>query len=400
MTDVKTFELGQFQVEMPRFLHAQADAIAWSAEAHARATALGDGAIPASRMRERFLRFGCKPEQIGFRGFDTVDINNHDFGATGLYAIGVNRETGVTTAASSSQMGERSAFFLERSTEVFEALYPTTGADAVRAKVLNSDAPDHLIHVTCTGYVSPSAPQRLVNARNWREKTEVTHAYHMGCYASLPAVRMAEGLGRSLAAKRPGSHRVDIVHTEICTLHMNPAATGAEEMVIHSLFSDGHIKYSLRPEGSMKQGFRVLDVTEELVKDSTDDMTWTPVNWGFRMGLSRDVPKKIGMSLRPFLERLARNAGCDFAALLKDARFAIHPGGPRIIGAVQEILELSDEQTAQSKRVLFERGNMSSATLPHVWKALDDEHLPSGTKIVSLAFGPGLTIFGAVFDVI
>ena len=43
---------------------------------------------------------------------------------------------------------------------------------------------------------------------------------------------------------------------------------------------------------------------------------------------------------------------------------------------------------------------MSSATLPHVWKALDDERLATGTKVVSLAFGPGLTIFGAVFEVI
>ena len=79
--------------------------------------------------------------------------------------------------------------------------------------------------------------------------------------------------------------------------------------------------------------------------------------------------------------------------------FAIHPGGPKIIDAVQEVLELSDQQTAQSKKVLFERGNMSSATLPHVWVEILKDPVAAGTKVISFAFGPGLTLFGSVFEV-
>jgi predicted naringenin-chalcone synthase len=55
---------------------------------------------------------------------------------------------------------------------------------------------------------------------------------------------------------------------------------------------------------------------------------------------------------------------------------------------------------ALSHKVLRERGNMSSATLPHIWKEILDLDLKSGTRVVSLAFGPGLTLFGAVFVVV
>ena len=85
---------------------------------------------------------------------------------------------------------------------------------------------------------------------------------------------------------------------------------------------------------------------------------------------------------------------------MKNAKFAIHPGGPKIIDAVQEALELSDKQTQESKKILFERGNMSSATLPHVWNEMLNSDIPKGTKIISLAFGPGLTLFGSVFELV
>jgi predicted naringenin-chalcone synthase len=78
--------------------------------------------------------------------------------------------------------------------------------------------------------------------------------------------------------------------------------------------------------------------------------------------------------------------------------FAVHPGGPRIIDRVRERLELTQAQVQASRDVLFAFGNMSSATLPHVWMQLaNDPCVSSGTLIVSLAFGPGLTMCGAMF---
>jgi predicted naringenin-chalcone synthase len=79
--------------------------------------------------------------------------------------------------------------------------------------------------------------------------------------------------------------------------------------------------------------------------------------------------------------------------------FAIHPGGPKIIETVKEALELAENQITESQKILFERGNMSSATLPHIWQLILEKEYPPGTKVVSFAFGPGLTVFGAVFEV-
>jgi len=120
------------------------------------------------------------------------------------------------------------------------------------------------------------------------------------------------------------------------------------------------------------------------------------------MTLAREVPAMIGKELLPFLQKLLSDSGHEYKKPpgLEDFLFAVHPGGPKIIDSVQEILGLREDQVAASKEVLFERGNMSSATLPHVWKKINESNPESGKLVISLAFGPGLTIFGSVFEVI
>jgi predicted naringenin-chalcone synthase len=88
----------------------------------------------------------------------------------------------------------------------------------------------------------------------------------------------------------------------------------------------------------------------------------------------------------------------DYSEAAGEAIFAIHPGGPRILDYLEELLKLEKRQLRLSRAVLFQRGNMSSATLPHIWMAgASDGDLKPGTLVVSLAFGPGLTIAGALF---
>lgn len=69
------------------------------------------------------------------------------------------------------------------------------------------------------------------------------------------------------------------------------------------------------------------------------------------------------------------------------------------LAKVAQQLELRDEQVQGSRQLLKDRGNMSSATLPHLWeRLLNDDSIPSGTPIVSFAFGPGLTICGSLME--
>lgn len=168
----------------------------------------------------------------------------------------------------------------------------------------------------------------------------------MGCYASLPAVRIAEGL---VAAR---SKHVDIIHTEMCSLHMDRNDHSSEQLVVQSLFADGHIKYSAVPSQEAESGYQVLAIRELIVPDSQQDMSWITASWGMKMTL-REVPAKIAGSLREFVVKLCQQAEVDFADVVKTGVFAIHPGGPKIIDLVKENLELSDEQVRASREVPF-----------------------------------------------
>ena len=127
-------------------------------------------------------------------------------------------------------------------------------------------------------------------------------------------------------------------------------------------------------------------------------MSWMVSDFGMHMTLSRRIPDYLRAYLGGFMDRLASEAGLTAAHLQEQALVAIHPGGPRIIDELAELLGLRPEQVQASNTVLRNYGNMSSATLPHVWMAMvEDGTVPSGTLIVALAFGPGLTVSGALF---
>lgn len=257
-------------------------------------------------------------------------------------------------------------------------------------QILTTNQPEHLIHVSCTGYTSPSAAQLFALDHQWHT-TQVTHAYHMGCYASVPAIRIAHS-----------GQTATIAHTESCTLHLAPHVSTPEQLVIESLFGDGYIAYQfaqspeLIPSG-VTMGLKILAIQEQLIPGSAEAMAWALGTHGMTMRLSREVPDLIASRLQPYLKALASNASVRLEELISKGAWAIHPGGPKIIDNIQSLLGLQEWQVAHSREVLLNHGNMSSATLPHVWeKVINDPSLPAGTPVVSLAFGPGLTIAGMV----
>lgn len=378
--------LSNFSVQRPAYEIAQGRALDWLGELHTRAYAAAEGASPAetlafsTRIKKLIQRSACGAEKIGRRGHVTADLGSFEFGRPSLYDVTQNPHGGDAAARS------------ERFSELVNAYFEREFAD-------ETQAPSELIHVTCTGYVAPSGAQRVVAKKGWGRLTHVTHAYHMGCYAAFPALRMAAGHLSLPEALRPGSlaPRVDIVHTELCTLHLDPSQHSAEQCVVQSLFGDGFIRYCLRDE-ARGPGLEVLALSENVLPDSADSMTWRAGNFGMQMTLARDVPGRIAGHLRQFVSGLFESSKLDVARDLRDAIVAVHPGGPRIIDGVREVLELDDAQVQTSREVLFDYGNMSSATLPHVWsRLLADQAVPRGALIVSLAFGPGLTVCGGLF---
>lgn len=378
--------LNQFQIEKPKNCIPQVELLDWITKCHQLAeskTSLPEP-MDLELLKKLFQRYGVKPAQISQRYFESDDILSTDFSTHEIYKITDQVRNGV-------DITQRAHFFSERAYSIFKKFYN------VETKLTR---PDHLIHVSCTGYISPSAAQKIVSEDNWDHTTDVTHAYHMGCYAAMPSVRLAKSLVLSENLNRDlKNFTVDIIHNEMCGLHMNPLSHTPEQMVVQTLFADGHAKYTAtttaEPTG---KNLKVIAILEKVLPDSQQDMSWIPAPWGMQMNLSREVPEKIKSVLKEFSEELFLKSGLSTEQALKSI-FAIHPGGPKIIDAVQQVLELSDNQVSESKKILFTRGNMSSATLPHVWNEILNNNYPVGTYIVSYAFGPGLTLFGSVFEV-
>jgi predicted naringenin-chalcone synthase len=211
----------------------------------------------------------------------------------------------------------------------------------------------------------------------------------MGCYAAVPAAAMAAKLARGEAASGRPRARVALFLAELCTLHLKPGASADEQVVVNSLFADGAIRFDVGA-APVPRSLALLDSAEEILPGSEREMTWRLQDSSFEMTLSRAVPARIGGAVAGFTTNFLRRAG---RRLSDVTRFAIHPGGPLVIDQVLKALGLPADAARHSRDLLRRRGNMSSTTLPHVWgEMLDDAAVRDGELILSLAFGPGLTL--------
>lgn len=361
---MKRVYLSHFKHLLPPTKGEQNALNSWVLKSHKRSAEL----MGESADWEKLQKYFVSSDSIQTRYSFSRDLDR-DWKDCDIYALTPESPRGM-------DIQKRADFFQLQALQSFETLYPAS-----------STLPDHLVHVTCTGYVSPSAPQRVF--ANLEHSPAITHAYHMGCYASLPALRTAKSL-----VKSEDFNVVDVVHTEMCSLHMQSHIHTAEQMIVQSLFADGVIKYQLSTT-KPTAGFEVLFVHEKLVPDSAGDMTWIPSSHGMMMSLTREVPTKIALGLSGFIEEVCEKLSMDWDDLKNKSLFAIHPGGPKILDLAGDLLQAEPDQLKASKEILKEHGNMSSATLPHIWERM----LTEETKreyVLSLAFGPGLTIIGSV----
>src|SRR2546423_504763 len=226
------------------------------------------------------------------------------------------------------KIGIRMEWFKKNTKKVFDEFYK------------DKKAPEHVVHVSCSGYSSPSVAQQSVIQRGWNE-TGVTHSYHMGCYGAFPGIRIASGIVQNT----DHCGRVDIVHTELLSNHLNLLECTPSNTVICSLFADGFIGYSMYDEASFRlnkganqAGYRIGAAHEMIIPASLEDMTWDISEFTFLMTLSKKVPILIRQNINQFVTQLCSKAGINFNEEKENLLFAIHPGGPRIIEYIIEEL--------------------------------------------------------------
>ena len=366
--------LSHFKSINPQFEIQQDDARSWMRFAYGRSLDQ-QGLLDELKLKEWIGKYTVSNEQIATRFTEIKDFTHTSLEGNEIFIADDNLELGVG---------------LEARMKFFDQIVNQRAAELFEGQTM---APDHMIHVSCTGYLSPSPLQRLCSKKGWH-KTELTHAYHMGCYASMPSIRIADAISKA-------HHKtVDLFHSELCTLHFSTESFTPEQLIVQSLFADGYIGYKCSPEPGEEFSLKIMAIGEARIQDSEEDMTWVPGDKKFNMSISRDVPLKLALNIHEGLENIFKSAGVHKDEMMKEAIFAIHPGGPKILDQVSMLLELQNNQIQESRDVLKAKGNMSSATLPHIWqKVLENKDYKNGQKVVSLAFGPGLSLFGAVFEI-
>lgn len=278
-----------------------------------------------------------------------------------------------------------------RRLEIYEREAPGLAARVARLALddagIGPEVVDQLLIVTCTGFMAPGLDVTLVRDLGLRRDVGRTQVGFMGCHGAFVGLRQAA----ALTSVSPASTAL-VVALELCSLHFQ-YGWHPDRIVANALFADGAAAAVVRgPETRKGEGGLTLEAHASWLADASEDaMTWHIGDHGFTMTLSPTVPERIREGLRGQVEPWLGTHGL---ALDDVATWAVHPGGPRILTAVAQALDLTDGALAVSRSVLADHGNMSSPTILFILQRLRREHAPR--PWVALAFGPGLTTEAAL----
>jgi alpha-pyrone synthase len=240
----------------------------------------------------------------------------------------------------------------------------------------------HIVAASCTGFMAPGIDQIIAAELGLSAAVERTLIGFMGCYAGATALRTAHHIVRSDPAAK-----VLVVTVELCSLHLQHIGE-IERLLAMLQFGDGAAAAIVSAD---PQGLAITRSFSAALPDSADLIRWSITDTGFVMELAGAVPGRIADALG---QSHVRDVTIGEAPV--DA-WAVHAGGRSVLDAVERGLSLPAESLADSRAVLAEKGNMSSATLLFVLQRL----LMRGQRIdngVALAFGPGMAAEGFGFQ--
>jgi predicted naringenin-chalcone synthase len=249
----------------------------------------------------------------------------------------------------------------------------------------------HVVTASCTGFFNPGLDYFLVRDLGLPATAERYHLGFMGCYAAFPALRMAA----QFCAANPQAC-VLVLCLELCSLHIR-LDDREDQLLANALFADGAAAalVSAHPPAGGRPALRLERFASALVPEGEADMAWTIGDRGFDIALSSYVPKLLGANIAKVVDGLLAEAGCRRDEI---ATWAVHPGGKSILDQIEHALALRPEQLAASRLVLRDYGNMSSATSLFVLRELLADPRSDGSRICSMAFGPGLTVELALLE--
>ena len=329
-------------------------------------------------------------EALGFfnRFFDITPAQRER-----LKNVFVDAEIDTRYAAAPVEWFEQARSFEEKNTKYIDTalnLLKQVAVESVAAAGLECKDIDTIVTISTSGIAVPSLDARLMEEMPFRRNVQRLPVFGLGCAGGVL------GLARAAACARaePGS-RVLCLVVELCTLTFCASDRTATNIVATALFGDGAAGLVLATDGT---GPAVGAWGEHTWPQTLDVMGWHLTQNGLELRLERGVPDLVKERVRGVTDEFLASAGLDVADI---DGFVCHPGGPRVLEALEAAFELPPRGLAPSWAVMREYGNMSAATVLFILKRVLDASADGrggGRRYLMTALGPGFSIAFLVLD--
>ncbi len=275
----------------------------------------------------------------------------------------------------------------EQSNREWMRVAPELGAEAAGRALakagLSATDIHHLVLVTGTGIATPSIDTRMISALGFRGNLKRTPIFGLGCAGG------ASGIARTADYLRafPHEHAL-LVAVELCSLTLQHGDLSVANMIASGLFGDGAAAVVLSGGAHEIQAAPRVIADQPVLYGGTDGaMGWQITDHGFKIIMSPEIPNIIRRYLRIDVDCFLQGHGLERSQI---THWIAHTGGPKVLRAIEQALELRPDALKRSWNSLHQLGNLSSASVLFVLEELleSDEARP-GDFGVMLAMGPG-----------
>jgi alkylresorcinol/alkylpyrone synthase len=279
-----------------------------------------------------------------------------------------------------SDFGTRNNYWIQEAAKLAKA----TICDLLEQVDLPAQEVSHLVFTTVTGIAVPSLDARLMNCISFSPNLKRVPLFGLGCLGGAAGVARAADLLRG----DPTGTAV-LLAVELCSLTFQKEDLSIANLISSGLFGDGAAAVLLvGADHPLAQAGppQVIDSRSFFFPDTEQVMGWMVDGKGFQVMLSPEVVPITRYQLRPVVEGFLADHGLEIDDI---THWIAHPGGPKVMQAMQEGLGLAETALQASEESLARAGNVSSASVLFVLDHVLTQCQPApGSYGLMIAMGP------------